>query len=42
MFIHCYIPGKKVLEEEIMEIKLISDSLQKELETCKTKIITDY
>lgn len=35
--IHYCIPGKKVLEEEIKEIKLISDSLQKELETCKTQ-----
>lgn len=33
----CFIPGKRVLEEEIKEIELISDSLQEELETCKTQ-----
>lgn len=32
-----FIPGKRVLEEEIKEIELISDSLQEELETCKTQ-----
>lgn len=32
-----FIPGKRVLEEEIKEIELISDSLHEELETCKTQ-----
>lgn len=34
--------GKRVLENEIGEAQLISDSLQKELETCKTKILTYF
>lgn len=34
--------GKRVLEDEIGEAQLVSDSLQKELETCKTKIVTYF
>ena len=32
-----FISGKRVLEEEIKDIKSVSDSLQKELATCKTQ-----
>ncbi len=33
----CFVQGKRVLEEEIKEIKSVSDSLEKELATCKTQ-----